>query len=363
MTKIQNNTKPADQFLQEYQRQRALFNTQPLIVQRFFEAQASQVAEAFISREHSVRFMLPDRVIPVEKNEPLPVPQNMRDQRVGGFRDRIANMDVHDTLRGRLTELEQSTDKAVAVSAGLIRFAAATHMVHNMLPSGRMVTYTTTDEDDIPSIPVNNGSELKSAITASTDAIAEEDNIEDRRGNLQVPYVSTARRFYLPQWVAFDDKGKLLVNSTSEAEADIASMQHFLTVLFAARSLAPWMVADEEFEAKRYGMLGQLVNQGRALAFYQTTDIIRAIKERVSAQSLNRGLSLRLPYFDDQELEIRTHDFVVIPAGRIMFVPAFVVRAALEEQAKLAQDTRFSNSTRKHLMAELQTLGEAFSST
>ncbi len=46
-----------------------------------------------------------------------------------------------------------------------------------------------------------------------------------------------------------------------------------------------------------------------------------------------------------------------------MFVPAFVVRAALEERAKVAQDTRFSHSTRTHLMAELQMLGDAFEST
>jgi hypothetical protein len=43
-----------------------------------------------------------------------------------------------------------------------------------------------------------------------------------------------------------------------------------------------------------------------------------------------------------------------------MFVPAFVVRAALDEQAKIAQDTRFSHSTRRHLMAELQDLSNAF---
>ena len=137
-------------------------------------------------------------------------------------------------------------------------------------------------------------------------------------------------------------------------------MQKFLNILFAARSLAPWMVVDNEFENKRYGILGQLVNQGRAYANYQTKEIIREIKERVAAQSLNRGLSLELPYFDDQDLTLKTYDFVVIPAGRIMFIPAFVVRAVVEEQAKLVQDTRFNNSTRKHLMAELQTLGKAF---
>jgi hypothetical protein len=110
-------------------------------------------------------------------------------------------------------------------------------------------------------------------------------------------------------------------------------------------------------------MLGQLVNQGRALARYQTREIIHTIQERAKAQSLNRGLSLSLPYFDDQDLGIETHNFVIIPAGRIMFVPAFVVRAALEEQAKIAQDTRFSHSTRTHLMAELQMLGDVFESS
>ena len=135
----------------------------------------------------------------------------------------------------------------------------------------------------MPTIPTGDALEPASAITASTDAIAEEGKAEDGRGSLLVPYVPAARRFYLPQWVAFDDNDKLLVNSVSEAEAHIASMQRFLTVIFAARSLAPYMVADEEYQKKRYGMLGQLINQGRGLARYQTREIIHAIKERAAA--------------------------------------------------------------------------------
>jgi len=57
---------------------------------------------------------------------------------------------------------------------------------------------------------------------------------------------------------------------------------------------------------------------------------------------------------------MKLYNFEVIPAGRIMFVKAFVVRAALEEQAKVAQDTRLSPSTRKHLLEELKALEEAF---
>ena len=353
---------PIDRLREEYKQQQTFFNIQPLIVQRFLEAQARQIAEAYIERSRSLRFTLPDRVVTKAEGQPvpLPIPQGNREQHLSSLRTRLEGKDVHILLRQRLAELDQSTDEAMAIGSGLIRFSVATQMVYNMLPSGKHVAYVAAEEEDIPSIPVGDEMEPESAITASTDAIVEEGKAEEGRGDLLVPYVPAARRFYLPQWVAFDDQDKLLVNSVSEAEADIKSMQRFLNVLFAARSLAPYILADDEYHNKHYGMLGQLVNQGRALARYMTADIIRTVKLRAEAQSLNRGLSLRLPYFDDQDLELQTHNFVVIPAGRIMFIPAFVVRAAREERAKVAQDTRFSASTRKHLLVELQMLEDAF---
>jgi hypothetical protein len=234
-------------------------------------------------------------------------------------------------------------------------------MVHNMLPSGRTVQYTVAEGEEIPSIPVQGDLEPESAITAATDAIVtEEERGEAGRGALLVPYVEAARRFYLPQWVAFDDERHLLVGGVNEAEADIASMQRYLSVLHAAVGMAPYMVADEEYQRKRYGILGQLVNQGRALARYEVDEIIRTIQRRAASHDLNRGLTLSLPYFNDQTLAMENYSFEVIPAGRIMFVPAFVVRAAREQEAKIAQDTRLSQSTRKHLLAELATLEKAF---
>jgi len=71
-------------------------------------------------------------------------------------------------------------------------------------------------------------------------------------------------------------------------------------------------------------------------------------------------LSLSLPYFNDQTLAMENYSFEVIPSGRIMFVPAFVVRAAREQEAKIAQDTRLSLSTRKHLLVDMGTLEQAF---
>lgn len=354
---------PASHLRQEFNERQSLFNAQPAIVQRFLEAQARKIAEALTEHQPQVRFTLPDRIVAelpqIDQPAPVTVPAEQREQPIGGFRNRLMKRDVKEELRHRLNELEQSPDHAIATSAGLLRYAAATHMVHNMLPAGRTVEYRPDEGEDIPTIPVA-GVEPESAITQASDAIAEEGKADEGRGDLQVPFVPAARRFYLPQWVAFDDNGKLLVGGVQEAEAHIASMQRYIQILHAASSIAPYIIADEEYQRKRYGMLGQLINQGRALAKYKTQEIIQTIKERAASGMLNRGLSLSLPYFDDQELNIDILRFEVIPAGRIMFVPAFVVRAAREEAAKRVQDTRFNASTRKHMLAGLKMLEDAF---
>jgi hypothetical protein len=259
-----------------------------------------------------------------------------------------------------LNELDRSTDEAIAVGAGLLRYATAIHMVHDLLPAGRAVTYRADDDEQIPTIPVEDNA-LESAITQASDAIVEDGNTGDR-GDLQTPFVPAARRFFLPQWVAFDDAGKLLVGSVKEAEAHVQSMQRYVMILHRALSLAPYMSVSEEYQLKRYGILGQLINQGRALANFKTIEIVREIKARAENQSLNRGLSITLPYFDDQTLQMDETNFEIIPAGRIMFVSAFVVRASRGEQAKVAQDTRLNASTRKHLLIQLKALETAFQS-
>ena len=357
---------PTSYLAQEYRSWHELLSAQTMLVQRLLDAQARKLADAILRQSSQVRFTLPDRVVVREPEAgeqatiTRDVPLEEREQMAGGIFDRFSRTDLGALLRQRLSELEASPNQAVAVSAGLVRFATARYMVHSMLPAGRTVTYKAGEDEEIPSIPELDELEAASAITATTDAIVEEGGLEEGRGELLVPYVPAARRFYLPQWVAFDDQDNLLVSSASEAEADIVSMQRYIGVLHAAVGLAPFMVSDTEYQQKRYGILGQLVNQGRALARYQTNEIIQNIKHRAATNNLNRGLSLSLPYFDDQTLQVATHNFEVIPAGRIMFVPAFVVRAALQEQVKVAQDTRLDPSTRKHLLEELQNLAEAF---
>jgi hypothetical protein len=356
---------PADHLRQEYEKQRTLFENQPAIVQRFLESQAGQIANGLISRNLQIRFSLPDRVLAQMRQGgqqvTITIPDNLRQQKVTNLLASISGADLHQAILQRLKELEQSPDQAVATSASLLRYATATHMVSSMLPSGRQVTYRSDDNEVIPSIPTCDDTP-ESAITQASDAIAEQGEVEAGRGEVQSPFVPAARRFYLPQWVAFDQDGKLLVGSEREAEAHIQSMQKYVQILHRASSLAAYMVACDEYRRKRYGILGQLINQGRALANHKTSAIIREIQNRVQKGSLNRGLSISLPYFDDQNLTMAETRLEVIPAGRIMFIPAFVVRATRGEQAQVSQDTRLNTSTRKHLLAQLKSLETAFES-
>lgn len=355
---------PSSEFKPEFEQKQALFEAQPAILQRFLEAQAQHIAQALTEHLPQVKFSLPDRVVvelpQLGQPAPVAVPATAREQSLGGLKNRISGGNVREELRHRLTQLEQSPDHAIATSASLLRFAAAIHLVHNMLPAGRSVEYRAEEGEEIATLPAA-PLEPESAITQASDAIAEEGNSDEGRGDLQVPFVPAARRFYLPQWVSFDENDALLVGSVREAEANLASMERYLEILHAASSLAPYILADEEYQKKRYGMLGQLINQGRALARYKTGEIIRTIRQRAETGNLNRGLSLTLPYYDDQELTMSSLNMEVIPAGRIMFVPAFVVRAAREETAKRLQDTRFNASTRKHLLKILSMLEIAFS--
>jgi hypothetical protein len=361
---IPYTSSPVSYLRDEYERQQALFDAQPTLVQRFIEIQAQRLTDALLGDAQQARFTLPDRIVDKTPQAgdvaAMLIPAEMREQSVGGWRVRFDGQTLHEILRRKLNELEQSPDQAISASAGLIRHAMAIHMVYRVLPAGRSVTYRADEDEQTPTIPVKSDGEIASALTSAEDAIAEQVPTESGRGELLVPFVPAARRFYLPQWVAFDDDGKLLVNSVSEAEAHLASMQRYVQVLHEASSLAPYMVADSEYQRKRYGILGQLINQGRALACYKTQDIILAIHKRADQGTLNRGLAISLPFFDDQELCMKEILLEAIPAGRIVFKSIFVVRIARLEHAKVSQDTRLNASTRKYLLRELDLLEQSF---
>ncbi len=357
----QNFVSSSSLLRQEYDQAAQLFSVQPALTQRFIEAQARQLAEAIVQRTPQVRFTLPTQVVLLEDHrQSLTVPAGYREQTLGGTGvfDRLARIDMHKLLRERLSELEHDPQREVSASATLLRYTTVIYMVHVMLPAGRSVKYEAADGEEIPTLPQSAGP--SSALTAATDAVAEESAAHNGRGELLVPYSEAARKFYLPQWVALDEQDHLLVNTLSEAEAHVASMQQFMEVLHLARAFASFIVVDAQYQQKRYGMLGQLINQGRALARYEMSGLIEEIQARAALHDLNRGLSLSVPYFDDQSLTMQQVEFEVIPSGRIMFVPAFVVKSAREEQAKVCDDTRLNASTRRHVFQQLKRLEYAF---
>ncbi len=346
---------------QEYELAAQLFSAQPALTQRLIEAQARQLAEAIVQRTPQAHFTLPTQVVLLgDHRQALTVPAGYREQTLGGagILDRLARVDMHKLLRQRLAELENDPQREVSISATLLRYTTVIYMVHVMLPAGRSVKYEADDGEEIPTLPQAAGP--GSALTATTDAIAEESAAHNGRGELLVPYPEAARKFYLPQWVALDERDHLLVNTLSEAEAHVASMQQYVEVLHLARAFASYIVVDVQYQQKRYGMLGQLINQGRALARYEMSGLIEEIQTRAARHDLNRGLSLSVPYFDDQSLTLQQVEFEVIPAGRVMFVPAFVVKSAREEQAKVCDDTRLNASTRQHVLQQLKRLEHAF---
>lgn len=102
--------------------------------------------------------------------------------------------------------------------------------------------------------------------------------------------------------------------------------------------------------------------QGRELARLQVQEIIRKIHARARGQRLNRGLTVSLPYFDDVGLELRWRELVIIPRGRIPFVPAFVVLAAEREIDAVRRESGLCVSSRQTLILGLEQMAAAFRS-
>jgi hypothetical protein len=352
------------QLRQEYLAYQKLFQTQPDVVQKYLNTQAGMIADALMKGLPQIHFTLPNQVDCEPQLDPSgmngSVPGDVREQNVGGVMTRLTNTDLCTVLGQRFSQLEQSECQAVSISAGLLRYAVGIYLIYQVLPVGRSVVYTSPDEDDIPNQPVEKDLINETVTANQRESDRHEVQANKRSVELMTPYVKAAQRFYLPQWVAFDGKGNLLIGSIDEAEACIASMQQYLHVLNIAIVIAPFMIADEMCQQKRYGMLGQLVNQGRALAHFQVMEIVRTIKRRAAVHNLDRGLSLSLPYFNDQTLLLEEYNFEIIPAGRVMFIPAFVVLAVQAQGVKVAQDTRLSPSTRRQLLRELSILENTF---
>jgi hypothetical protein len=345
-------------FLSEaYEAHRARFEAQPAETRQAVELEARRLGDMLSKTEPVWRaaFMLPEHVAVGSDKEIQPVPDERRLQHVGTWMDRLRGRTLRATLRDRFLELDQSSVRTVATSAKLIRHATAWWMIHRITPLPQHAVPTTMSAAALSGPDGDSGHPQHLA--------AGEEGERDWDGQAQEHLAAQDLpngSFSVPAWVAFDQDDNLLVDSPAQAESFLAMLQDALAGLRAAISLAPYLIADDVYQAKRAGLLVQLGEQGRALARYETRQIISTLERRASAGQLNRGLKVSLPYYDDQALRLVLRTFEVIPAGRIMFVAALGVRAVQDEQAKVAQDTRLSPATRDHLLEELEMLKRAF---
>jgi hypothetical protein len=308
---------------QQYEAQQAMFYLQPASIQRQFETQAGQIAAQIVGEVSQIKFELPGQIAVSDPSasgaQLLQIPEREKKQIVGGWWRRVAHGGLIPALLQRFLELERSPDQAVSFCAGLLRHKTALYLVDQVL--------------------------LPRQLAISPEA------------GKGVP----AKHFPLGQGEAFDEGGNLLANTIQGEELFFARMQAALKALQIASFLAPYITADEACQQKQSWVTGQLIERGQALALHLTVMIIEKIERRVQADDLNRGLSLSLPYFDDQNLEMKTWDFVIIPAGRIGFDRRFVVGAVLEEQTRVTRDNHLSHTTRHDLAMQLGMLERAFS--
>ncbi|MBN1537309.1 MAG: hypothetical protein JW908_11300 [Anaerolineales bacterium] len=329
----------------EYEYWHTLLSIQPVLQKQIVNQQGYKLADALFNGLGEVSITIPDMLlIPIngdDQQEAKTFSLVEASQRLSIKKRR--GWFIHETLleatRKQLSHLEASSNMVKATFGGLLRFTTARSLIHDCLPAGKEMTYANLPGEDVPSVP-------------------QDGDMDKNRSS--APEIAYANRFYLPQWIAFGENGQLMTGMIGEAEACIVSMQQYLETLNGAVTLAPYMVVDPVYQQKYFGILGQFVNQSRAFCRYRTQEIITTIRRRSTFHNLNRGLRVTMPYFDDQDLLLRKLEFEIIPPGRVMFLPAFVV-LAVQAQINLARhNTGLNSSTRKHLLSQLMFLEKTF---
>lgn len=329
----------------EYKYWHTLLAMQIEAQRQILNLQAHKLADALSHGLSEATISFPDfLVMPVSANDhqetkSLALAETRQNFSLSQRRGWFTRQTLVQSTQKQLSCLEASSNAAVSAFGGLLRFATARSLIHDCLPIGKEVIYSVLPGEDVPSLP---------------------QNCEIDTGKTGLPDTAFSNQFYLPQWVAFGEHAQLLMGSIDEAEACVVSMQQYFEALNGAVTIAPYIVVDQVYRQKYYGILGQLVNQCRSLCNYRTHEIIATILRRTTANSLNRGLWITMPYFDDQSLVLRKFEFEIIPPGRVMFTPAFVIMAVQQQITMTQHNTALNYSTRKHLLVQLASLKKAF---
>jgi hypothetical protein len=152
----------------------------------------------------------------------------------------------------------------------------------------------------------------------------------------------------------------MLAHSIEHAREQVSSLQKTIERFRLAGQILPELNSHGDYCLAREKLLRQLLHQATSLASWETQEMVAKIKRLAGSGQLNRGLSLSLPYFDDETLKMKLYDFKVIPAGRILFESYYVSWVALHEEEQVLQNPGLSPVARRQLLAELMALEKAF---
>jgi hypothetical protein len=348
------------QLVRDYELQNRLWSAQSAATQEFLDRQAGEIAAALHGIGGRLRFQLPELVV-LDGGENVILPQaSRRPDRFGGLRAFFARTAKLESLVRTLDRLEQGLNPAHAACATLLRHATARHLLYDLVLEEQAAVRPADDGDDPSALRVERSRILAPAMASvggPVDALASQG---PSRTGFRVRYEAASPRRTLPERAAFDQDGRPLAGSVQEAERLIGSLQQALGWLAEAVAISPSVAADPTYQRKRAVLRGQLIEQGRALGIHYAGEIAVKIRRRAEAGSLDRGLRLSLPYFDDDEMALKLHEMEVIPGGRIVFLPAFVVRAVQQERLRVSRSLRITPSTRQHLLSLLAIIEAAF---
>ncbi|MFZ5808213.1 MAG: hypothetical protein ACOY16_02925 [Chloroflexota bacterium] len=152
----------------------------------------------------------------------------------------------------------------------------------------------------------------------------------------------------------------LAASTLEEAECQVHELEGYVHVLTMAFAVEPAIGEEEAYSNMTSRMIQRLIEAGLSYCQRSTLQIISTIRQRVAQNSLNRGLSVSIPYFDDEVLQLRRFDLEVIPPSRILFEPIFVVNAVQEAKKMVSDDPNLSPGTRQHLFEQLEVLEKSF---
>ncbi|MCX8061368.1 MAG: hypothetical protein N3D16_02170 [Anaerolineales bacterium] len=297
-----------------------LWRNQTKTVQQQFVAQAERILQAIQENRPTLEFSLPEKVILIDPfthaYREESVPTRYRHQTISRRLFHRSQSTLSSVLQ-RLSDLQSSSYLSLSLSANILRYWIA-RLWLNQLPKG----------EQLPQIP------SAQSTPSATD--------EPQR--------------YFPEWLLFNAKGEPLFSNREEAEQRIHAIESTLEILLSAMAIDSEIVEEEAFRSRYTALIKQWTEQGRLYSEYLTKEIISTIHQRESQHTLNRGLTIHLPYFDDQLLEIEYLDLEVVPPGRIPFEEVFLYNAVQNAKQQVFNDKKLSPTTRQHLLSELELL-------